>query len=124
MSDGGAAASGARRLADIAWAHSGDKGDSVNLGVAVWDPADYDLLRREATVERVSAHFADICDGEVSRYELPNLNAVNFVLTRILDGGPMHSLRLDPQGKTLGDSLLLLPIRSAGRRSAASAQAR
>jgi hypothetical protein len=99
-----------RLLADIAWAHSGDKGDSVNLGVAVRDEKDYPVLLREVTAERVLKHFQDICRGEVRRYELPNLYAVNFVLTRILDGGPMRSLRLDPQGKTLGDSLLLMPL--------------
>lgn len=99
----------ARLLADIAWAHSGDKGDSVNLGVVVRDPRDYPLLLA-VTAEQVRAHFADICHGEVRRYELPNLDAVNFVLTRVLDGGPMRSLRLDPQGKALGDALLLMPL--------------
>lgn len=98
-----------RLLADIAWAHSGDKGDSVNLGVVVRDPRDYPLLLA-VTAEQVRQHFADICLGEVRRYELPNLDAVNFVLTRVLDGGPMRSLRLDPQGKTLGDALLLMPL--------------
>ena len=107
-------------LADIAWAHSGDKGDCVNLGVAVRDPADYPQLLRCATAERVHAHFRDICRGTVTRYELPNLYAVNFVLTQILDGGAMRSLRLDPQGKTLGDSLLLMPL-EAGESDAASA---
>ena len=99
-----------RRLADIAWAHSGDKGDMVNLGVVVHDEADYALLLREVTEQRVLEHFKDICLGEVRRYELPNLNAINLVLTQILDGGPMRSLRLDPQGKTLGDSLLIMVL--------------
>ena len=99
-----------RRLGDIAWAHSGDKGDSINLGVVVHDEADYALLLQEVTEERVKAHFRDICHGTVKRYELPNLHAINLVLTEILDGGPMRSLRLDPQGKTLGDSLLLMPL--------------
>ena len=99
-----------RLLADIAWAHSGDKGDSVNLAIVVRNEADYPLLLRVVTAERVHRHFQDICRGEVVRYELPNLYAVNFVLTRILDGGPMRSLRMDPQGKTLGDSLLLMPL--------------
>lgn len=101
---------GRELLTDIAWAHSGDKGDCVNLGVAVRDPADYPRLLRCASVERVREHFRDICRGTVTRYELPNLYAVNFVLTQILDGGAMRSLRLDPQGKTLGDSLLLMPL--------------
>lgn len=108
-----------RRLADIAWAHSGDKGDSINLGVVVHDEADYPLLLKELTEERVREHFRDICRGQVKRYELPNLNAINLVLTEILDGGPMRSLRLDPQGKTLGDSLLLMPLsdQAAGTKS-------
>lgn len=104
-----------RLLADIAWAHSGDKGDCVNLGVVARDPADYALLLREVTAERVKSHFADLCEGEVRRYELPNLHAVNLVLTRVLDGGPMRSLRLDPQGKTLGDALLLMPLSAAAQ---------
>lgn len=99
-----------RLLAEIAWAHSGDKGDSVNLGVVVWNEKDYPLLLREVTAERVRAHFKDICRGDVRRYELPNLHAVNLVLTRVLDGGPMKSLRMDPQGKTLGDALLLMTL--------------
>ncbi|CAN5393215.1 hypothetical protein BH09PSE6_BH09PSE6_06670 [soil metagenome] len=99
-----------RILHDIAWAHCGDKGDMVNIGVVARHADDYALLVQQATSERVARHFRDICRGTVRRYELPNLNAVNFVLTRVLDGGPMRSLRLDPQGKTLGDSLLLLEI--------------
>lgn len=97
-------------LYDIAWAHSGDKGDCVNLGVVARRPEDYALLLRVVTVERVREHFSDICLGDVLRYELPNLNAINLVLKGILDGGPMHSLRLDPQGKTLGDALMLMVI--------------
>lgn len=97
-------------LADIAWAHSGDKGDVANIGVAVYDEEDYPLLLRELSAERARRHFQHICRGEVQRYELPNLFAINLVLRGILDGGPMRSLRLDPQGKTLGDALLLLPI--------------
>lgn len=102
-----------RLLADIAWAHSGDKGDMVNIGVAVHDPADYALLLDQLTAQRVKAHFADICHGEVRRYELPNLFAVNIVMTQVLDGGPTRSLRLDPQGKALGDALLLMPLRAS-----------
>lgn len=99
-----------RLLADIAWAHSGDKGDMVNIGVAARDPKDYGLLVQTLAPERVAAHFSDLCRGEVRCYELPKLNAVNIVLTQILDGGPMRSLRLDPQGKALGDALLLMAM--------------
>jgi len=105
-----------RLLADIAWAHAGDKGDMVNIGVVVHRAADYALLLQCATAPRVAAHFADLCRGSVTRHELPNLHAVNFVLTQALDGGPMRSLRLDPQGKTLGDALLLMPLFEAGPR--------
>ena len=86
------------------------------------DPRDYPLLLA-VTAEEVRQHFADICRGEVRRYELPNLHAVNFVLTRVLDGGPMRSLRLDPQGKTLGDALLLMPLRGAERLAAVAGEA-
>ena len=99
-----------RLLGDIAWAHSGDKGDCVNLGVVARDPRDYALLLRQVTAERVREHFSDLCSGEVRRYELPNLNAINLVLMGILDGGPMRSLRMDPQGKTLGDALMLMTL--------------
>lgn len=104
-----------RLLADIAWAHSGDKGDCINLGVVARDPRDYPHLLREVTVERVREHFSDICTGEVRRYELPNLNAINLVLTGILDGGPMRSLRMDSQGKTLGDALMLMTLSPEAR---------
>lgn len=98
------------RLADIAWAHCGDKGDMVNIGVAVHDPKDYALLVATLSPARVKAHFSDLCRGEVRCHPLPNLWAVNVVMTQVLDGGPTRSLRLDPQGKALGDALLLLPI--------------
>jgi hypothetical protein len=97
-------------LSDIAWAHSGDKGDMVNIGVVARDPKDYALLLETLTPARIAAHFSDICRGEVRCYQLPNLNALNIVLTEILDGGPMRSLRLDPQGKALGDALLLMRL--------------
>lgn len=111
-------------LREIAWVHSGDKGDNINLGVVVWDRQDYDRLLDEVTEDRVKEHFSDICHGAVTRYELPNLWAVNLVLTRILDGGPARSLRLDPQGKTLGDALLLLPLLHGGRPQSQDAKKR
>lgn len=103
-----------RLLGEVAWAHSGDKGDAINLGVVVRDPRDYERLLLEVTPERVKAHFDDICMGDVRRYELPNLNAINLVLRGMLDGGPMRSLRMDPQGKTLGDALMLLTLKVPG----------
>lgn len=98
------------KLYDVAYARSGDKGDSSNIGVAARSPEYYGLLLEQVTVERVKAHFSDVCHGPVTRYELPNLKALNFVLENTLDGGGTKSLRMDPQGKTLCDALLLMPI--------------
>lgn len=82
----------------------------VNTKVAAHDPSDCPSLLKTLTSGCVAAHFADICCGEVRCYDLPSFHAINLVLTQILDGGPMHSLRLDPQGKTLGVALLLKPL--------------
>lgn len=98
------------RLYDIAFARSGDKGDSSNIGLAARAPRYYDVLKDQVTEDRVQAHFADICKGTVTRYELKNLHALNFLLTNILDGGGTKSLRMDPQGKTLCDALLLMVV--------------
>jgi len=75
------------QLVDLAHARSGDKGDTANVGVLVYDPRDYDLLRETLTVERVKAHFGERVKGEVERFELPNLNALNFLLHGALGGG-------------------------------------
>lgn len=99
-----------KRLVDIAHAKSGDKGDSVNIGLIARDRSDYVLLEREVTAERVARHFAGICLGEVHRYELPKLGALNFVLTSALGGGGTTSLRVDAQGKAMGEALLLMEI--------------
>ena len=82
----------------------------VNIGVAAHDPSDCPPLLKTLTSGCVAAHFADICCGAVRCYDLPNLQSISQVLTQILDGGPKHSLRLDPQGKTLGVVLLLKPL--------------
>lgn len=98
------------RLYDIAYARSGDKGDSSNIGLAARSPEYYDVLVEQVTAERVRDYFDDICKGTVTRYELKNLYALNFVLTNTLDGGGTKSLRMDPQGKTLCDALLLMSV--------------
>lgn len=98
------------QLRQIAHARSGDKGDNANIGLIALKPADYPLLAREVTAERVKRHFAEICRGEVERFELPNLHALNFVLHAALDGGGLVSLRTDSQGKTLGAALLRMEI--------------
>lgn len=97
-------------VGEIAFARSGDKSDTANIGVAVRDPAAYGILCRELTAERVKAWFSDVCLGPVERYELPNLQSLNFVLREVLDGGSSRSLRIDNQGKTLCDGLMFLPI--------------
>ena len=94
----------------IAHARSGDKGDDVNIGVIALKPEDYPILVREVTAQRVKKHFAEICRGEVERYELPNLRALNFVLHHALDGGGLVSLRMDNQGKTYAAALLRMEI--------------
>lgn len=98
------------QLRTVAHARSGDKGDTANIGLIAVKPADYPLLVREVTAERVKRHFAEICRGEVERFELPNLHALNFVLHAALDGGGLVSLRTDSQGKTLGAALLRMEI--------------
>ncbi|MFB3828764.1 MAG: hypothetical protein ACE15B_18490 [Bryobacteraceae bacterium] len=97
-------------LARIAHTRSGDKGDTSNIGVIAWDPRHYGVLVRELTPERVKAYFGNLVEGEVERFELPNLGALNFLLHRALGGGGTVSLRIDAQGKTLGAALLGMEI--------------
>lgn len=94
----------------LAHARSGDKGDTANVGVIALDPLYYPLLVDALTPTRVAAHFAGICLGEVQRYELPNLHALNFLLHRALGGGGTVSLRTDAQGKTLSTAMLRMEI--------------
>jgi len=101
------------RLIDLAHARSGDKGDSANIGVIARRPEYYPILERELTASRVRSHFAGIVRGEVERFELPNLGALNFVLHGALGGGGTISLRLDAQGKTLAAALLRMELEIA-----------
>jgi hypothetical protein len=94
----------------IAHTRSGDKGDTANIGVIAFREEDYPILLREVTAARVKAFFGDLVKGEVVRYELPNLGALNFLLEEALGGGGTVSLRVDAQGKTLGAALLRLEI--------------
>lgn len=97
------------RVDDIAYARSGDKGGTSNLGVAARDPKWYPALVRELTADRVQVWFADRARS-TDRYELPNLNALNFMLNGILGKGGTSTLRLDPQGKALADALCFMTI--------------
>lgn len=97
-------------LSEIAHARSGDKGDTCNIGVIALEPANYVILKKYLTAELVKEYFKGICLGEVRRYEMPNVHALNFVLDRALGGGGTTSLRTDTQGKTLAAALLQLEL--------------
>src|SRR5712691_3505273 len=98
------------RLHEIAYARSGDKGESSNVGLFVLTDEAFDLIRREVTAERVKRHFGAIVRGKVERFELPNLRALNFILRDSLGGGGSESLKNDAQGKTHGQALLRMEI--------------
>jgi hypothetical protein len=98
------------RLGEIAHARSGDKGTGANIGIIAYKPAGYAWLEQHLTAERVASFFAPMGPGEVKRYELPNLGALNFVLPEVLAGGGSRSLRIDSQGKTLGQVALEMDI--------------
>ena len=97
-------------LSRVSHARSGDKGDISNIGLIATDPSYYSLLLREVTAERVKQHFGSLVAGAVTRYELPNLLALNFVMEKALDGGGTISLRTDAQGKTHAAALLMMEI--------------
>lgn len=94
----------------IAHGRSGDKGDGSNVGIAAYDDAGYEILRAWLTPERVRQHFAGIVRGEVERYEMPNLRALNFILHDSLGGGGSASLKNDAQGKTHAMALLRMRV--------------
>jgi hypothetical protein len=98
------------RLLDIAHARSGDKGDTANVGVIALQPRWYEVLNKFVTRNRVADHFRGMIDGDVERYELPNLNALNFLLHGALDGGGTLSLKTDAQGKVFSTALLRMVI--------------
>uniref|UniRef100_Q01ZS5 AtuA-like ferredoxin-fold domain-containing protein n=1 Tax=Solibacter usitatus (strain Ellin6076) TaxID=234267 RepID=Q01ZS5_SOLUE len=97
-------------LSQIAHTRSGDKGDTCNVGVIANRESDYPILVREVTAARVKSHFGDMVSGDVERFELPNLGALNFLLHGALGGGGTVSLRTDAQGKTFGAALLSLEV--------------
>lgn len=94
------------RLYELAHARSGDKGDTVNVGVIARNPAHYEFLRKTLTEARVKDHFGDLVKGKVERFEMPNIGALNFLLHEALDGGGTVSLMTDAQGKTFSTALL------------------
>ena len=97
-------------LIKLAHARSGDKGDTANIGLIALREEFYPILAREVTAARVKEHFKGICKGEVERFELPNLGALNFLLHESLGGGGTLSLMTDAQGKTFSTALLRMEI--------------
>ena len=98
------------QLVKLAHARSGDKGDTANIGLIALRDEIYPILVREVTPARVKQHFQGICMGDVERFELPNLGALNFLLHESLGGGGTLSLMTDAQGKTFSTALLRMEI--------------
>jgi len=98
------------QLINLAHGRSGDKGDTVNVGIIAYKPEYYPFLKRILTPARVKHHFRGICKGKVERFELPNLWALNFLLHKSLGGGGTQTLRHDAQGKTLSTAFLRMEV--------------
>jgi hypothetical protein len=98
------------KLIDIAHGRSGDKGDAANIGIIAYDDNGYEILRKHLTIERVKKHFEGICLGDVERFEMPNIRALNFLLHNTLGGGGTVSLKHDAQGKTLAAAMLRMEL--------------
>jgi len=101
------------KLREIAHSRTGDKGNTSNISVIAYDKSHYALLREQVTAERVKTLFAGIVHGEVVRYELPGIGALNFVMQNALGGGVTRSLALDAHGKGLSSALLDIDIEVA-----------
>ena len=98
------------KLYDIAHARAGDKGDTADISVIAYRIEDYGVLERWLTPDRVKAHFVGIVAGGVTRYELPQLGALKFVMENALGGGVTTSLELDVHGKSLGSLILAMDV--------------
>ena len=98
------------QLRDLCGTRAGDKGDIANVALFAADRAGYDAICREVTADRVKAHYGDLVEGAVERYEAANLLALNFVMHGALGGGGPRSLRADNLGKAMGGHLLRMEI--------------
>ncbi|MCL2160907.1 MAG: hypothetical protein FWH56_03335 [Betaproteobacteria bacterium] len=96
------------RLRELAHSRAGDKGDISNISLIALEPWYYPILEQIVTARRVKEHFVGIVHGEVTRYELPGLRALNFVLERTLGGGTTRTLAMDVRGRCLSQALLTL----------------
>jgi hypothetical protein len=99
-----------RRLYDLAYGRAGDKGNLANISVIARSSAAYAELKAKASAERVQAHLGTLVRGRIERFELDNVEALNFVLHDALDGGATRSLRLDALGKSLAGAVLYMPV--------------
>jgi len=98
------------KLWEIAHSRTGDKGNISNVSLIAYDEKDYGRIAAAVTADRVKRHFADIVKGEVVRYELPAVGALNFVMQGALGGGVTRSLATDKHGKCLSSYLLEMEI--------------
>lgn len=98
------------KLYELAHSRTGDKGDISNISVIAYRMEDYPYLKEHVTVQRVREFFKDVVQGEIVRYELPNIGALNFVMDKALGGGVTRSLNLDAHGKCLCSYLAEMDI--------------
>jgi hypothetical protein len=104
-------------LRELAHSRAGDKGDTSNVSVIAYRKEDYALIREQVTADRVKAHFKNLVKGDVIRYELPNVCALNFVMHQALGGGVTRSLSHDPHGKSYSALILTLEVEVSDLRS-------
>jgi hypothetical protein len=97
-----------KRLYDLAYGRAGDKGNIANISVIARDSAAYQEIKAKLTAERVKAHLGGLVQGKVVRYEMDNIEALNFVCYEALDGGATRSLRIDQLGKSLAGAVLYM----------------
>lgn len=98
------------KLRELAHSRTGDKGNTSNISLICYDEKNYELLKKQVTAQKVKEYFAEIVQGEVVRYEMPNIAALNFVMYQALGGGVTRTLALDIHGKSLGSALLNMEI--------------
>ncbi|MDZ7808486.1 MAG: hypothetical protein U5K71_15440 [Gracilimonas sp.] len=98
------------KLLKIAHGRSGDKGNGSNVGIIARHPDIYPFLEKNLTADRIKEHMKHVCKGEVERYEMPNIGALNFILNESLGGGGTVSLKLDAQGKTHASQVLRMDV--------------
>lgn len=103
------------KLREVCHSRSGDKGTIVNVSLIVFEARHYALITEQVTAARVKAHFADLASGEVVRYELPLIGALNFVVHGVAGGGVTRTLALDAHGKSLSSALLEMEVDEGSR---------